>query len=69
MKTKTTSCKDRRISALNAATHRANVLAAAAADRHARSFAEMFSIDAPVANLQPTSQYIDDLAAIAGRSN
>jgi len=58
------SKKDRRINALNAAAHKANVLAAAAADRHARDFTAMFSIDAPVENLQPTSQYIDDLVAV-----
>ena len=60
MKTKTTS-RNRRIAAMNAATHRANVEAAAAADRHARSFSEMFAIDAPIEALEPSSQYLTDI--------
>lgn len=55
--------KARRINAANVAAHRANVLAAAAADRHARDFTSMFSISAPVENLQPSAQYLADLAA------
>jgi hypothetical protein len=53
--------KNKRIAALNAAAHRENVLAAAAADRHAKSFSEMFSISAPVESLRPTAEYLADL--------
>lgn len=53
--------KEARRKAINAAAHKANVLAAAAADRHAKAFTAMFSIDAPASNLQPTAQYLADL--------
>ena len=55
------SNRNRRITALNARNHRANVEIAAAADRHARSFTAMFSIAAPVEALAPTAQYLNDL--------
>jgi hypothetical protein len=58
-----TSKKDRRIRAVSAATHRANVLAAAAADRHARDFTVMFSISAPVQSMKPSTSYLASLAS------
>jgi hypothetical protein len=61
-----TSKQDRRIAAINAANHRSNIEAAAAADRHARSFAEMFSINAPVGSLTPSDEYLADLEKIRG---
>jgi hypothetical protein len=64
MKTKTTSSQNRRIAAINAAAHRTNVEAAAAADRHARSFSEMFAIDSSIDSLTPTAQYLDDLVVV-----
>jgi len=59
----TTTTRDRRIQAMNARSHRANVEAAAAADRHARDFTAMFSITAPVEALKPTAAYLADVLA------
>ena len=58
---KHTSNKSRRIEAANRAAHKANVEAAAAADRHARSFTAMFSIASDASALEPTDQYLADL--------
>ena len=58
---KATNRRNRQIAALNASAHRANVEAVAAADRHAKSFSEMFAIDAPAENLNPSAQYLADL--------
>ncbi len=63
-----TSSQDLRIAAINRADHRASVLAAAAADRHAKSFTAMFTIDAPVDNLELDDDdlhtYPEDVAAM-----
>ena len=53
--------RSRKLAALNAREHRSNVEAAAAADRHAKSFSEMFAVKAPTANLSPSAQYLADL--------
>jgi hypothetical protein len=53
--------RNRRIVAINAASHRRSVEAAAAADRHARDFTAMFSIGSPVEALEPSGQYLADL--------
>ena len=58
---KATNRKSARLAAMNAATHRANVEAAAAADRHARDFTSMFSINSDTAALEPTASYLNDL--------
>ncbi len=64
-----TSSQDQRITAINRAEHRANVLTAAAADRHAKSFTAMFTIGAPVDNLKlddgDLHAYLEDVAAMA----
>ena len=53
--------RSRKLAALNASAHRANVEAAAAADRHARDFSKMFSISADVESLKPSAAYLTDL--------
>jgi hypothetical protein len=59
---KATNNKSRRLQAINAAEHRANVEAAAAADRHARDFSRMFAITSSLEDLAPTASYLEDLA-------
>jgi hypothetical protein len=64
-----TSKKDRRIAAVNAASRRSNVEAAAAADRHARDFSTLFSISSPVSVLDgDLNSYLSDAALAAERN-